>query len=139
MKRAYTPYWEWEDWVNGMWGKSKNEETDLSRAIEFTGQWEIYGAGMGEVIEAWPRTMINTLSNVSVNRRAFLGHCAICFKLAIPEYITRQAWKHLTDQQRLDADAIATKHIKHWEIEYERSYRKIHKRLGTQMLLKWPS
>ena len=137
IKQQWVSYTEWEDWHAGMWGKSLDEETDLQKAIEFTGQWELYGAAMGEVVEAWPRTMINTLSNISVNRRAFLGHCAVCYKLGIPEYITRQAWKYLTDQQRYDADAIATKHIKHWEIEYERSYRKIHTRLGTQMLLEW--
>ena len=118
-----------------MWSKGSDEQ--LQPAIEFTGDWERYGEAMGEVIQAWPRTMLNSLTNTSINRRAFLGHCAVCFKLQIPESITRQAWGLLTDQQRYDADAIAEKHIKHWEYEYSRSLIKLHKGLGTQMLFEW--
>ncbi len=129
IKQQWVHYQEWEDWHAGMWEKS-NDENHLQTAIEFTGQWEIYGAAMGEVIEAWPRTMLNTLTNVSVNRRAFLGHCAVCYKLGIPEYITRQAWKHLTNQQRFDADAIAEKHIKN----YERKNIELYKRVGETLL-----
>ncbi len=129
IKQQWVHYQEWEDWNAGMRGKS-NDENHLQTAIEFTGQWEIYGAAMGEVIEAWPRTMLNTLTNVSVNRRAFLGHCAVCYKLGIPEYITRQAWKHLTNQQRFDADAIAEKHIKN----YERKNIELYKRVGETLL-----
>ena len=130
IKQVFVPYWEWEDWHAGMWSKSKNEKQDLITAIEFTSQWELYGSAMGEVIKAWPRTMLNSLTNSSINRRAFLGHCAVCFKFGIPEYITRMAWKELTDQQRFDADAIAEKHI----INYERKDTKIHPGLGTKML-----
>ena len=124
--RVYIPYWEWEDYINGMWSKSKNEEEQLKQAIEFTGNWQEYGKAMGEVIKLWPRTMLNTLTNSSVNRRAFLGHCAVCYKFGIPEYIVRMAWKELTEQQRIDADKIAEYHIK----EYERTHRELYKDMG---------
>ncbi len=135
IKQVFIPYWEWEDWINGMWGKGTGMQ--LQQAIEFTGDHVRYGEAMGEVIIAWPRTMINSLTNKSINRRAFLGHCAVCFKLGIPESVTREAWGLLTEQQRFDADAIAEKHIKHWEYEYSRSFIKLHKGLGEQMLFEW--
>lgn len=137
IKQVFVPYWEWEDWINGMW--NKGNDTQLQQSIDFTCDWEIYGKAMGEVIVAWPRTMINSLTNKSINRKAFLGHCAVCFKLGIPESVTREAWGLLTDKQRFDADAIAYKHIKHWEYEYSRSVTKLHPGLGTQMLLEWPT
>lgn len=135
IKQVFIPYYEWEDVINGMW--SRGNDKQLQAAIDFTGDWIKYGEAMGEVIQKWPKTILNSLSNPSINRRAFLGHCAVCFKLGIPESITRQAWGVLTDKQRFDADVIAEKHIKHWEIEYKRQYTKVHSGLGTQMLLEW--
>ncbi len=118
IKQIYTPYWEWEEWINGMWGNSSNEEEDLKTAIEFTSDWELYGMAMQEVVIAWPRTMLNSLTNPSTNKRAFVGHCAVNYILNIPEYITRQAWKFLTERQRIDADAIAQKTIDEWKEKY---------------------
>lgn len=128
--RVYIPYWEWEDWKNGMWGKSTDEIRDLQQAIEFIGYHERYGKAMGEVITAWPYTMLNSLTNTGTNRRAFLGHCAVTYELGIPEYITRMAWRELSDMQRKLADAEAQKHIDNYEIEY----RSIYTDLGEKVL-----
>lgn len=128
MTRVYIPYWEWEDWLNGMW--AIGDESKLQDAIEFTSDHILYGNAMMEVISAWPRTMLNSLTNTSINRRAFLGHCAVCYKLGIQESITREAWKFLTDQQRVAADDEATKHIK----EYERSHREIYQNMAGSVL-----
>ena len=116
--QVWTPYIEWEDWLNGMWRKVETGERDelLRQAIEFTGNWERYGAAMREVILAWPRTMLNHLTNTSINQRAFVGHCAVCFKVGMPESVTREAWKHLTDEQRTKADLVAQQAIDSWKI-----------------------
>jgi len=119
MKQVYKPYWEWEDWVNGMW--SRTDKDMLKEAIEFTGDYLRYGKAMGEVIKAWPNTMINSLTNPSINKRAFLGHCACCYSFGCPEYITREAWGHLTDEQRRLADNEAQTRIDKWT--QERLYR----------------
>lgn len=120
IKQVWIPYWEWEDWINGMWRSlSKEDEHDaLQKAIEFTGDHIRYGNAMGEVIELWPRTMLNSLSNSGINRRAFLGHCAVQFKINVPEYITRMAWGELTDEQRELADQAAQSHIDNWIQSY---------------------
>lgn len=130
IKQIYVPYWEWEDWINGMW--KKGDETRLREAIEFTGDHVIYGNAMKEVITAWPRTILNTLTNPSVNKRAFLGHCAVCFKLGIAESVTRMAWKHLTDQQRYDADKVAQETINDWLNDYRS--KEIYKPVGNEVL-----
>lgn len=119
MNQVYIPYWEWEDWINGMWNKGSDDQ--LQAAIEFTGDHLRYGEAMKEVIVAWPRTMLNSLTNPSINKRAFLGHCAVCYKLGIPESITRAAWKRLTDEQRISADKVAQETVNEWMAKYEKS------------------
>lgn len=120
IKQIWVPYWEWEDWLNGMW--QKGDESRLHEAIEFTGNWQIYGAAMLDVIFAWPRTMLNSLTNPSINKRAFLGHCAVSYALGISEDITRMAWKQLTDKQRHDADLIAQQTIDAWKEDFWNIY-----------------
>lgn len=126
IKQQYIPYWEWEDWINGMW--NKGDESRLQEAIEFTGDHAKYGAAMKEVVEAWPRTMLNSLTNPSINKRAFLGHCAVSYKLGIQESITRMAWKELTDQQRIAADNAAQKVVDDYR------NRIVYKNMGAKVL-----
>jgi len=132
MIRMYVPYWEWEDWLNGMWRRLPKSQEDawIERAVKFTGDHIAYGSAMKKVIKAWPRTMLNSITNVSINRRAFLGHCACAFEFNCPEYITRMAWKRLTDIQRYLADKVAQETIN----EYEREHRRIHTNVGEQVL-----
>jgi hypothetical protein len=139
IKQVYIPYWEWEDYINGMWLKAPKEQESemLIKAIEFTGNHIKYGLAMLEVSKKWPKTMLNNLTNQSINRRAFIGHCAVKYKIGIPEYITRMAWKELTDKQRFLADNIAEKTIKHYLNETRNS--RLHKNLGKQMLFEWPA
>jgi hypothetical protein len=55
MKKVWHHYLKWEDFQNGMWrtvsGETKKEF--LTKAIEFTGNAELYGSWMLKVIEAW--------------------------------------------------------------------------------------
>lgn len=130
IKQVWIPYWDWEDWKHGMWRKlPKEQEAEmLERCIEFTGNWVLYGEWMQRVVQEWPLTMLNSLTNPSVNKRAFIGHCACSLAFGCPEYITRMAWKELTDQQRLDADDIA-------EITYhEWKNNRLHQQMAEQML-----
>lgn len=134
MKRVYIPYWEWEDWKHGMWRKVPIDEYDkyLNQAILFTGDWVRYGQAMKEVIFEWPKTILNSLSNPSTNHRAFVGHCAAQYKMSIPEYITRAAWRELSDKQRIEANLQADNAIKIWK--YAQANRKLRDDVGVKML-----
>lgn len=135
--QKYIPWWEWEDYINGMWRKMPKEleAAEIEKAIEFTGDWMKYGSAMWEVANAWPKTMINSLTNKSINRKAFIGHCAVTFKIGCPEYVTRLAWRELTNEQRFYADQQANKYIRQWEFQYARTDRALHHKVGRQMLL----
>lgn len=137
--RVYKPYWKWEDYQNGMWRKVSTQEEILflDWAIDFTGDHKRYGAAMGKVIGSWRETMLHNLTNPSINRRAFLGHCACCYESGCPEYIVRMAWKRLTDEQRILADNEAQIRIDNWMNEYKTNSNGLRENVGKQMLLEW--
>jgi len=120
VKQHHYPYWLWEDYINGMWRKesTENENSLLKIAIEFTGNHIEYGKSMIRVINEWPITCLQNLTNNDINQRAFIGHCACCLEHNIPEYIVRKAWWELTDMQRDLANGMADEAIKQWQDNY---------------------
>lgn len=120
MEQVFIKYTDWEDFRAGMWNnpKPKDRPDMLKIAIYFTGDHIKYGEAMMKVVFKWPNTMIHNLTDKSINRRAFIGHCAVCMEFGIPEQITREAWGYLTKDQRILADAEAEKAYLAWENKY---------------------
>ena len=119
-KQVYIPYFDWEDWKNGMWRRVSKEEEEilLLKAIEFISDTEKFRRAMMEVCFNWKNTMINSLTNPSINKKAFLGQCAVQFAIDCPESITRQAWKIISETKRNEADFVANQTISLWKKEY---------------------
>lgn len=120
MKRVFHPYHLWEDFKCGMWRNVVGDERNLwlQKAVEFTGDAELYGLWMMKVIKAWPISCEQNLTCTSMNRQAWIGHAACCLAIGCPEDITRAAWHLLTDQQRNEANQKADEAIKAWELGY---------------------
>jgi hypothetical protein len=114
-KQIFVHYNLWED--HAMWRTlTRLEEPEFRKmAIDFTGDYIRYGRAMMKVIDQWPNTCMNSLSNPSINRRAFIGHAACQLEINCPEYIVRQAWWMLNENQRILADKEADKAIQEWE------------------------
>lgn len=120
-----------------MWRKvTKSKESGyFDKVLAFTGDHIRYGNAMKEVVKMWPNTILNTFTNNSVNKRAFLGQCACSYKLDCPEYITRKAWKQLTEKQRIMADTVAQQTINEWVQNYKLELLNI-LRLGKKDVIK---
>ena len=116
MKRIYHHYEKWEDFQDGMWRiLSKDEEREmLPRAVEFTGDADLYGSFMMRVIVEWPVACEQNLSNEGINRLAWVGHAATSLAIHCPEYVTRQAWGLLTQRQRDEANSKAQLAVDTW-------------------------
>lgn len=116
MKRIWHPYNRWEDWKAGMWRKVNPEEEDgfVVKAIQFTGDAELYGSFMFRVTREWPFSCEHNFTERSMNRRAWVGHAAACMAIECPEYLTRRAWWMLKQEQRDAADVQATAAIMAW-------------------------
>lgn len=115
IKRIYHPYWMWEESKSLMWSTVDNRDEMLKIAIEFTGDHKKYGLAMFRVIKEWPISCEHNLSDTSQNRRAWIGHAACALEIKCPEDIVRQAWHHLTDEQRTLANKAADNAISAWE------------------------
>lgn len=116
MRRIWHPYTDWEEYHFGMWREISRAEHDemLPKAIEFTGDCNRYGSAMLRVIDEWPISCEHNLTDVGQNRKAWLGHAATCLAIGVPEYVTREAWGHLTQEQQDCANSKALQAIRSW-------------------------
>lgn len=117
-----------------MWGTVDSVDEYLKKAIEFTGNHELYGKYMMKVVFSWPVSCENALTDYSINRNAWIGRAAVALYMKCPENITRKAWGYLTDEQQLLANNQARRAIERWEYDYRES-KGLQKDLGGQMLL----
>ena len=132
-KRVYHPYTEWEEVSHNMWGDVEGEKEWLERAIEFTGNHQLYGSFMMRVISEWPVSCENALTDYNINRKAWIGHAAAALAMQCPEHITRKAWKHLSYEQQYLANEEASRAIRTWENNYFKS-KQLCESLGGALL-----
>lgn len=121
LRRVYHDCREWEEMKFNMWGEVDNQKEALQKAIEFTSNHKQYGQYMMRVVNEWPISCENALTDENLNKRAWVGHSAVALALQIPEDITRKAWGYLTDEQRFLANKEATRAIQYWTISYTES------------------
>lgn len=117
---------------------SGDERIDfLRKAIEFTGDAELYGSFMLRVIAEWPISCEQNLTDTSQNRKAWIGHAATCLAIDCPEDITRQAWSQLSQKQQDDANAKAQEAIEKWEKEHAEQNNAVHSKMGKTGIQGW--
>lgn len=133
MKRIYHHYLNWEDYIAGMWRTVSGKERAVyfDKAIEFTGNAELYGHYMMLVTELWPISCEQNLTDSNINQKAWIGHAACCLAIGCPEDITRQAWGRLTQQQQDEANNKAGDAIAYWN---EKQDQKLYHELGEEGL-----
>lgn len=115
IERIYYPYWMWEEIKYNMWGTVPNKFEMLEWAVEFTGDANLYGEWMVNVVNDWHYSCRHNLSNTTQNRKAWIGHAACAYANKCPEDIVRRAWSHLSEEQQVDANKKADQAIKLWE------------------------
>ena len=98
-----------------MWRAPENREKMLVDAIEFTGNHEAYGKAMFRVISEWPYSCEHNLTNITQNRKAWIGHAACALEKGFAEEIVRSAWSHLSKKQQHEANKKAAQAIEEWE------------------------
>jgi hypothetical protein len=135
-KRVYHPVDKWEELQTGMWDFCDDPATMLQAAIDFTSDWQTYGDYMDLVVQEWPVSCENALTDYSLNRKAWLGHAACAMAINCPENITRKAWGYLTDEQRKMANRRAAIAIGVWEENYAKS-KGIRPNVERPMLFEW--
>lgn len=133
LPRVWHPVEDWEEIQYNMWGTVSDRATMLQNAIEFTGDAALYGDHMDLVIQEWPISCENALTDYSLNRKAWIGHAACALYMQCPEDITRQAWGYLSYEQQKMANRRAAIAIRCWEDDY-RARKGLRKYVDEPML-----
>ena len=110
---------------------SKSEQQSmLALAVSFTGNATLYGEAMLRVIDEYPIACEHNLTEIAMNRQAWIGHAAAYLAHQLPEYVTREAWGLLTDQQRDEANAMADRAINEWVKRTAEKDQYLHPQMG---------
>lgn len=113
--RIYHPHTVWEEVGYNMWGSVDNRALYLDMAIKVTGDADLYGQWMMEVAKKWKYSCEHNLSNLTQNRKAWIGHAACAYAFRCPEDIVRCAWSFLSEEQQIAANYAAQAAINYWE------------------------
>jgi hypothetical protein len=111
------PYWAWEEVSHNMWGDVNKRGEYLKKAIEFTGDHNLYGSYMIQVADHWKYSCEHNLTKSNINKKAWIGHAAVALAIQCPEDIVREAWGYLSNQQQELANMRAQEAINHWEVK----------------------
>lgn len=100
-----------------MWQNVPKDKAErlLIEAIKFIGDHKLYGSFMLKVLDQWPISCEQNLTDDSINKRAWIGQAACFIAIECPEHITRQAWHYLTQDQQDKANNQADIAIEKWE------------------------
>lgn len=114
MKRIYHRYEKWEDFRHGLYC-DQISEAGIQAAKTVLSNNEILDHAMWFVLNYWVNSAQINLSNKSRNRQAWLGQAACCWLVHASENETKSAWHQLTENERIQANAIADKYISEFE------------------------
>lgn len=121
MQRVYHHYSLWEDYHAGMYDECKDGRSErVNKAAEILGTPDICREAMEKVVAEWKIATEYNLSNLEINRKAWLGQAACCCYAGIHEDETREAWGIMTEAQRIEANRIAAVIIRKWQTKRER-------------------
>lgn len=117
MKRIFHPWTKWEEVTNGMWRIVSAQERDAFaiKAANLMRDIPAFESAMRKASEQWINSSEHNLTDLSQNRKAWLGHAGNCVALDSPEDATRQGWGMLNQEEQDKANAAAERIIKEWE------------------------
>ena len=117
MERIYHRYEYWECYKSGFFRNVSGEEKkELSKkVIELFENSEKTKEFMLKVINKWVYSCEHNLTNISLNRVAWLGQSACCLYAKIPYSLTMENWRYVNEEKRKIACDIAEKIIKEYE------------------------
>lgn len=117
MERIYHRYELWECYKAGFFRNVSGDEKKLleNKVIELFENSNLTEKYMNKVIDEWKYSCEHNLTNISLNRVAWLGQSACCLYAKIPYKITMEMWRYVSEEKRNIACQIAEKIINKYE------------------------
>lgn len=115
--RIFHTFDQWECYKSGFYNTSapKGLTADDCKSIyrDFLSNLEDFEKGLLGVINDWPKSCEHYLTNLAMNRIAWLGQAALCYSKSIPSTF-RGGYNLLTLDQQKAADNLALKYLNIW-------------------------
>lgn len=117
MDQFFSHYENWEDYKNGMYeiNNIKDKHKKVIGAISVLTDPNYFYSILNNVVCEWSVATKVNLTNISQNRRAWLGAAACCYEHKTPEHLTRIAWNLINKEDQDKANEIAEKIITEYE------------------------
>jgi hypothetical protein len=121
VKRIYHTWDKWECYPAGFYetkppnGMTPREATDAYAA--FLRDSKRFNAALKRVIGEWKNSCEHYLTNVNMNRIAWLGQAAMCIDTGVPACF-RGGFNRLSEQEQSEANHIALKWLNIWLAEH---------------------
>ncbi len=115
-KRIFHTYDKWECYKAGFYNSIKDGLTKKECEqiyFYFLCDIDLFSKTLEKVIIEWKYSCEHYLTNVSMNRIAWLGQAALCYEKGIPSEF-RGGWNLLTKEQQYNANMIAFKYLNKW-------------------------
>lgn len=119
MDRIYHRYENWECFKNGFFRNVSGEEKKelAEKVLELFNNPEQTKIFMQKVVDEWKYSCEHNLSNIALNRVAWLGQSACCLYAKIPYSITMENWRFVDEENKIIACEIAEQIIKEYELK----------------------
>ena len=121
IRRVYHHWEKWEAVEAGMYDMSPPEGMSTDEAVEaytdFLADVPRFESAMQRVIVEWPISCEQFLSNVSINRIAWLGQASMCIDTGVP-CVFRRGFSRLSGGQQKAANNAAALVLSNWEFKH---------------------
>ncbi len=120
--RIFHTYKHWECFKAGFYATSKDGMTreqceEVYRS--FLSNEQEFSKALKHIIKEWKHSCEHYLTNVSMNRIAWLGQASCCYAKGIPAEF-RNGFNLLTDKQQQEANELALKYLNKWLVKNKR-------------------
>ena len=98
-----------------MYNRKNNEQNLIEKSKNLLSNPVAFQYSASTMVEHWKYSAEMNLTDMSQNRRAWIGQATCCFEYQTPEHLTRIAWNQLSEKEQIDANKVAERVIKNWE------------------------
>lgn len=135
IKRAWHHWTKWECVKAGMYDTSSTLSHDLSMIeyAKFLRDCNRFESAMLRILDEWPISCEQFLSNMFINRIAWMGQASVCIDCGIPR-IHRGGFHLLSTDEKMAANRLADRYVKQWEDIYAQKSGGVHSNMGVARL-----
>lgn len=120
--RIFHPFDKWECYQAGFYKTSSKDYSKNDAEIayaKFLANKQKFSEALEHVVTEWKHSCEHYLTNISMNRIAWLGQAAACYAIGLPS-IYRGGFFILTEKQQSEANEVALVYLNKWLVANDR-------------------